>query len=120
PDESERLAGDWPLPSELAGPRGMYVGRRPERDQVEHARTSAQNGSRRVVLLSGEPGIGKTRLAAHAAVVAHGDGFAVVWGSCSEDLAVPYEPWIGACSQAIDRIPHDALERYVERFGGEV
>lgn len=120
PDESERLAGDWPLPSELAGPRGLYVGRSRERGQIEHARAAAEHGSRRIVLLSGEPGIGKTRLAAHTAIVTHGDGFAVLWGSCSDDMAVPYEPWIGACSQALDRIPQDALERYVDRFGGEV
>ena len=120
PDESGRLAGDWPLPSELSGPRGMYVGRRPEREQIERARTAAASGTGRVVLLSGEPGIGKTRLAAHSAIVTHGAGFAVLWGSCSEDLAVPYEPWIGACTQAVDRLPQDVLERYVERFGGEV
>jgi hypothetical protein len=72
------------------------------------------------VLLSGEPGIGKTRLAAYAAQAAHGDGWAVVWGACSEDLGVPYEPWIEVCSQLVENAPVELLERYVERHGGEL
>ena len=49
----------------------------------------ARDGARRVVLLSGEPGIGKTRLSSFAAHRAHAEGFAVCWGACSEELAVP-------------------------------
>jgi class 3 adenylate cyclase len=120
PDESGRVAGGWPLPLELAAPRGTYVGRKAKCAQIEQAQAAARSGSRRVVLLSGEPGIGKTRLAAYAATVAHGDGFAVLWGSCSEELAVPYEPWIGVCTQLVEHIPDDMLDRCVERFGGEV
>lgn len=119
-DESGRMGGDWPLPLELGTPRGTYVGRQVERAQLGYARVAAQNGSRRVVLLSGEPGIGKTRLAAHAATVAHGDGFGVLWGSCYEEWVVPYEPWIGVCTQLVEHIPQDMLDRYAERFGGEV
>ena len=40
----------------------------------------ARAGQRQAVLLSGEPGIGKTRLASFAAHDAHADGFAVVLG----------------------------------------
>ena len=41
-------------------------------------------------------------LAAHGA---HGEGFAVLWGACSEELAVPYEPWIAVCSQLVEHAP---------------
>ena len=119
-DESGRIGGDWPLPSELATPRGTYVGRQAQRAQLGFARTAAQNGSRRVVLLSGEPGIGKTRLAAHTAAVAHGDGFGVLWGSCYEEWVVPYEPWIGVCTRLVEHTPQELLDRYTEDFGGEV
>ena len=56
-------------------------------------------------VVSGEPGIGKSRLASFSAHGAHGEGFAVLWGACSEELAVPYEPWISVCSQLVEHAP---------------
>jgi hypothetical protein len=79
-----------------------------------------RDGVRQVVLLSGEPGIGKTRLASFAAHRAHAEGFAVCWGSCSEELAVPYEPWIEVCSQIVEHAPQELLERHCKRHGGEL
>ena len=73
-----------------------------------------------MMLLSGEPGIGKTRLASYAALGANADGFAVCWGACSEDLATPYEPWITVCSQLVEHAPEAALAGYAERFGGDI
>ena len=91
-----------------------------ERELLELARGSARSASRQVVLLSGEPGIGKTRLASYAALAANADGFAVCWGACSEDLAAPYEPWIGVCSQLVAHAPEAVLAGYLGEFGGEV
>ena len=42
------------------------------------------------------------------------------WGACSEDLAVPYEPWIEVCSQLVEHAPDELLAEYVERYGGEL
>ncbi len=121
PERSGVEVGRWPLPEALRRvPRVAYVGRVTERGLLEHARNEARSGSRRVVLLSGEPGIGKTRLASYAALGANADGFAVCWGACSEDLAAPYEPWIDICSQLAEHADGDVLSEYVERFGGEV
>ena len=121
-DEAAGSAGGaWPVPSVLrAVPRIAYVGRVTERGLLERSRNQARAGSRQVALLSGEPGIGKTRLASYSALGAHADGFGVCWGACSEDLAAPYEPWIAVCSQIVEHAPHDALGAYVERFGGEI
>ena len=47
-------------------------------------------------------------------------GSGCVGGSCSEDLAAPYEPWIAVCSQIVERAPEDVLVTNVERFGGEI
>jgi MoxR-like ATPase len=41
---------------------------------------TARRGAARVVHLVGEPGIGKTALAEHAAALASGQGWVVVWG----------------------------------------
>src|SRR5205807_2138707 len=92
----------WPLPAVLRSvPAVAYVGREEERALLEDAMKLAHAGRRQVVMLSGEPGIGKTRLASYAAHQAHADGFAVCWGACSEELAAPYEPWIAVCTQLV-------------------
>ena len=60
--------GRWPLPAVLRSvPAVSYVGRTAERAALEEAHVLARDGSRQAVLLSGEPGIGKTRLASYAA-----------------------------------------------------
>jgi tetratricopeptide (TPR) repeat protein len=120
-DESGMAVGGWPVPEVLrAVPRVSYVGRIDERGMIERARCLARAGERQLVLLSGEPGIGKTRLASFEALAAHGEGFAVAWGACSEDLAVPYEPWIEVCSLLVEHVGDELLAEHVARCGGEV
>jgi class 3 adenylate cyclase/tetratricopeptide (TPR) repeat protein len=120
-DESGVQVGPWPVPAALRSvPRAPYVGRADERALMERARAQARAGARQVVLLAGEPGIGKTRLASHAALRAHAEGFVVCWGACSEDVAAPYEPWIEVCSQLVEHAPEDVLAGYVAATGGEI
>jgi class 3 adenylate cyclase len=119
--EAGEPSGRWPLPALLRSvPPVKYVGRVEERAALEEAMRLARAGQRQVVLLSGEPGIGKTRLSSYAARDAHAEGFAVVWGGCTEELAVPYEPWIGVCSQLVESAPIELLGRHVERHKGEL
>ncbi len=120
-DESGGQVGRRPLPPELRSvPRISYVGRPAERARIERMRAAVRSGQRHVIFVSGEPGIGKTRLAAYAAHGAHAEGFDVLWGGCSEELAMPYEPWIEACSHLVKHAPQELLDRYVEHYGGEV
>ena len=120
-DESGIHVGAWPLPAALRSvPRVAYVGRVVERALLARLRAQARAGARQAVLLSGEPGIGKTRLASYAALGASAEGFAVCWGACSEDLAAPYEPWIEVCSQLVEHAPGDVLDGYVATHGGEI
>jgi predicted ATPase len=120
-DESGIYVGAWPLPAALRSvPRVAYVGRVGERWLLVRRRAQARGGARQVVLVSGEPGIGKTRLASYAALAANTEGFAVCWGACSEELAAPYEPWIEVCSQLVEHAPGDVLDGYVAARGGEI
>src|SRR5215470_18052847 len=70
-----------------------FVGRVAEREALAAHVAAAQHGNGRVVLVSGEPGIGKTRLVEEAvAGLAPGR---VLWGQCQEIEGAPaFWPWI--------------------------
>ncbi len=120
-DESGVQVGAWPVPPALRlVPRAPYVGRADERALMERSRAQARAGARQAVLLAGEPGIGKTRLASHAALRAHAEGFAVCWGACSEDVAAPYEPWREISAQLVEHAPDGVLDEYVAAHGGDI
>jgi class 3 adenylate cyclase len=75
----------------------VLVGRQDELSQLEDALLSANRGDGRFLLLSGEAGIGKTRLATELARRARKLGSDVLWGSCSEaELSLPYLPFVEA------------------------
>jgi predicted ATPase len=91
--------------------RSDFVGRRPELDRIGLAwqRVLAGAGPAQVVLLAGEAGIGKSRLAARFAAEAGAAGAAVLYGSCGEQALVPFEPFAEALgSSTPDR---DEIER---------
>src|SRR5262249_32492989 len=74
-----------------------FVGRHTETERLRQklAQTTAGHGS--LVLLAGEPGIGKTRTAEEFAEAARRDGARVLWGRCFEgDAAPPYSPFAEA------------------------
>jgi predicted ATPase/DNA-binding CsgD family transcriptional regulator len=56
-----------------------------------------------LVLLSGEAGAGKTRLAVEFA--ARSEGAAVLGGACDADLALPYQPWVTVAGQVLAAAP---------------
>jgi DNA-binding SARP family transcriptional activator/class 3 adenylate cyclase len=71
-------------------------------------------GGPRAVFVAGEPGIGKTRLAAELAATARADGALVLYGCCDEGLAVPYQPFVAALHRYIDAIGPDHVRGAVE------
>jgi DNA-binding SARP family transcriptional activator len=75
-----------PLP-QPAGAAGPLVGRADELARFDELLRDAAQGNIRWVLLSGEAGIGKTRLAEEFASHAADAAFRVVWVRCGTDMA---------------------------------
>jgi DNA-binding SARP family transcriptional activator len=81
-------------PQRLPGTPGPFVGRSAELAVLRAHLGAAQTGSGRVVLVEGEPGVGKTRLAEKVAAEAAARGFVAVWGRCAEGGGAPtLWPW---------------------------
>lgn len=60
---------------------------------MESVWASVEAGNRQVVLLGGEPGAGKTRLAAEVAGTLHDNDVTVLVGNSRLDAGAPYEPF---------------------------
>nr|NIY10429.1 AAA family ATPase [Gemmatimonadota bacterium] len=83
-----------PAPDEPT-PASSFVCREQELRLARASLHEALAGRGQTLLLVGEPGIGKTRLAAEVATIARGRGAAVLWGGCQEGSEGPaYWPWI--------------------------
>ena len=63
----------------------IFVGREREMAELTSALDDALAGEGRLVMLAGEPGIGKTRTAQELASYAEEKGAVVLWGWCYED-----------------------------------
>ncbi len=110
-----------PVPGPLRTvPRIAYVGRVDERQLLASVWAETQEGARRAALISGEPGIGKTRLASYTALAAHADGATLLWGAASQDLGAAYAPWIEALGRYVEEAPEEVLAEHVARHGGEI
>ena len=76
---------------------GRFVGRAAELQLLTRAYDEAASGKARLVMVVGEPGIGKSRLVEELAVYASVRGAAVCWGHCYEgELGMPYLPFVEA------------------------
>lgn len=81
-----------------------FVGRVAELGILAAALRDAVSGSGRLVLVAGEPGIGKTRLCEEFA--ARRSGAAVLYGRCEEGGAAPaFSPWVQALGGAVRSMP---------------
>jgi hypothetical protein len=94
-----------------------FVGRDAERVQLAEAWTRARDGQRQLVLLGGEPGIGKTRLSLEFARGCADQG-TVLTGRCDEDALVPYQPFVEALSWYARACPEPHLRRVLAAAGG--
>ena len=120
------------LPPGLDQPTlAAYVGRTSERDELMKAWKVAVAGGTKLVMVAGEPGVGKTRLVAEVARSIYDDGAVVLFGRCTEEALIPYQPFVealrdhAAASSTIEltdetRVGASQLARFVPDLGARL
>lgn len=89
----EALGLPGPLRSTSAYP---LAGRVAELEKLGALLPRAEGEGRRVALIAGEPGVGKSRLVREFAATADGSGALVLYGACDAASRAPYGPFVEA------------------------
>jgi DNA-binding SARP family transcriptional activator/tetratricopeptide (TPR) repeat protein len=90
-----------PPPSLRRAHETEFVGRGAELDRLRASWGGVQmHRDRRIVLVAGEPGVGKTRLAHQFGAAALAETATVLLGRCSEEPLAPFEPFAEALARA--------------------
>ena len=111
--------GDLPGPLRLTS-AFPFVGRSAEVEALRTLMPTAVGEGRRVVLLGGEPGSGKTRLVREFARAVAGDGVLVLYGACDAVVRTPYGPFVEALDYLARVIEPAALREAMGPAGGEL
>jgi len=97
------------------------LGRESEIAALRGAVDAAADSRGQVVLLAGEPGIGKTSLAVDCAAYADGRGARVLWGACWEGEGAPaFWPWIQALRAYAGNVDDDDLAGHLGPGAGDI
>jgi DNA-binding SARP family transcriptional activator len=111
------------LPAPLvhaAGTENMFVGRAADIEALTGVYAHVAGGDRRFMLVSGEPGIGKTRLAAEFARRADEQGAIVLYGRCDEEALLAQQPFVEALRHYLRGPSARDLAARPPRAGGEL
>jgi tetratricopeptide (TPR) repeat protein len=106
---------EQPRTPSAAPPRGLawghFIGRAQEMAALRAAIDASLGGQASLVMLVGEPGIGKTRLVEEAAIYARQRGAQVLVGHCYEgEAASPYSSFVEAIREYASRRSEDVLK----------
>ncbi len=106
------VPGEPGRPEPTAALSSPFVGRQAELHTLRGALDDASSGRGRLVLLAGEPGIGKTRTADELARYAQERGCEVLVGRCYEgDGAPAYWPWLQVLRRYAESREPEALAK---------
>ena len=105
-----------------AGPAiGFFVGHQREMSTLQAALADAQSGQGQLVMLVGEPGIGKTATAMEFTEFALSQGAKVLWGRCYESIGMPsYWPWIQAIRSYVREQSPEQLRKEMGFGAGDI
>ena len=108
-----RLASGYPRKIESENPNAAtktFVGRERELAELSAALAGARAGRGGFALISGEAGIGKTRLADTVAARAAEQRFRILWGRSWESAgAAPFWPWVQVLRACVRELADGAL-----------
>lgn len=91
--------------------QGRLVARHSELHQLQNQWSLARQGHGHLAMLSGEPGIGKTRLALELLSHANKDGATILRGGCYEyEAATPYLPFVEAVRDWVNKQSVETLQ----------
>jgi DNA-binding CsgD family transcriptional regulator/tetratricopeptide (TPR) repeat protein len=97
-----------------------FVGRAPELERLRTLMPRAEGEGRRVVLLGGEPGSGKSRLVREFAAEMARDGALVLYGACDAVVRIPYGPFVEALDHLARTADPAELRAALGTGGGEL
>ena len=116
PDSEPSLTPPPPYKVRLPGSQhdGPLVGRARESKELLDWWASVDAGTGRLLLVDGDPGIGKTRLVAELARAVQSEGALVLWGHCDEDPVAPFQPFAEALGRYFQSLSADRISRMPE------
>ncbi len=120
PDAAHVGQPSLPGPLALAAGAGPLVGRDDELADLEEAWEAIADGVPRLCLLTGEAGIGKSRLIAELAQQVAAAGAPVLYGACHESPRPPYGPIVDAISLDLRGLDKAALGSRLGTSAGEL
>lgn len=104
-----RLTSTWP-----------FAGRAAELGTLRSSWAETATDGRRVALVAGDAGVGKTRLIREFAHEAAAAGAAVLYGVCDPELAVPYQPVVESLDHLFRHTDAACLAADLEPMGAEL
>ena len=97
-----------------------FVGRSAELETLRALLPRAEGEGRRVVLLAGEPGSGKSRVVREFAGSAARSGALVLYGACDAVVRTPYGPFVEALEHLVRTTDPGELRKALGPAGGEL
>ena len=110
------------LPFELARDQlfqPALVGREKEKQKLLQSCEHLLAGRGHIVAVTGQKGIGKTRLVREVAGLAKAKSVELLWGKCSRDGGLPYQPFIDVLDQIIDQAAKSRGDEVQRLLGAE-
>jgi transcriptional regulator with XRE-family HTH domain/tetratricopeptide (TPR) repeat protein len=116
PDDADASNVVW---MDFAASR-TFVDRNKELGVLREAWSSAAAGHRVLALIAGEPGMGKTTLAAELARLVHAENGLVLYGRWNEEVLAPYQAFREALGGYARACPAGLLRRDLGDLAGEI